>query len=83
MNRAFLLTLAVVAGLSLLTACNKKGPAAPAPTPTATPCVAMVIPGCGAIAVYLPVCGCDGKTYSNSAVAGCNSITNYTNGACP
>lgn len=33
-------------------------------------------------AVYQPVCGCDGKTYSNACVAKV-SVTRHTPGACP
>lgn len=31
---------------------------------------------------YQPVCGCDGKTYSNACIAECNNITDYKTGAC-
>jgi hypothetical protein len=33
-------------------------------------------------AYYLPVCGCDGVTYSNSVDADVHGVVKYTNGAC-
>ncbi|GAC1586587.1 MAG: hypothetical protein NVS3B25_01820 [Hymenobacter sp.] len=32
---------------------------------------------------YNPVCGCDGKTYSNPCVAGNAGVRTYTPGPCP
>lgn len=32
---------------------------------------------------YKPVCGCDGKTYSNACVAERSGVTKWTQGACP
>lgn len=37
---------------------------------------------CMCIEIYQPVCGSDGKTYSNTCVAECEGITEYTEGAC-
>ena len=45
-------------------------------------CVASPIEECVSIAVWDPVCGCDGVTYSNSGDAACNSIYDYTIGEC-
>lgn len=33
-------------------------------------------------AVYLPVCGCDGKTYGNSCEASHAGVKHWTDGAC-
>ena len=32
---------------------------------------------------YKPVCGCDGKTYSNACVAKCAGVKEWKEGECP
>lgn len=52
----------------------------PIPSPSARP---STLPGTGACtAQYLPVCGVDNKTYSNSCIAGQAGVKIMYNGAC-
>jgi hypothetical protein len=37
----------------------------------------------GCYDVYLPVCGCDNKTYGNDCEARMAGVTKWTDGSCP
>lgn len=49
---------------------------------TSDTCEATLIPECVYPMIWMPVCGCDGVTYSNAGHAACNSIYSFTMGEC-
>lgn len=63
-------------GLFWLTACSCTR------TDESAGCIEKIDPACICTMDYNPVCGCNQKTYSNSCMAECAGIKEYTPGPC-
>jgi len=84
MNKIFLNSLLTLLIIIFFPSCEKINNCIPIPLVQTSICIdsTLINDSIVCLAVYDPVCGCDGVTYSNSCYAEGSGVTSYVSGEC-